>query len=185
VALECLRQRMVHVVDEYRRLSSVPSANSAPDTVPSNQELFLHDNLSECSVRRTRKFMVLFFVRALWKAVSSLIKRVPEGKSSNSKIKSGSFDPRTLSLWNLATHSPVKVTATMTGVHLKDPFPSTRQRRGPLGAYSVVRVMLQANAVSSMTAKEWRDLSLERDRLSEVTSSVNALHDVVSKSSKD
>jgi len=49
----------------------------------------------------------------------------------------------------------------------------------------VVRVMLQANAVSSMTAKEWRDLSLERDRLSEVTSSVNALHDVVSKSSKD
>jgi len=64
VALECLRQRMVHVVDGYRRLSSVPSANSAPDTVPSNQELFLHDNLNECSVQRTRKFMVLFFVKA-------------------------------------------------------------------------------------------------------------------------
>jgi len=92
VKRERFLRRSVHALYRSRRLRLMRSLFSTPAALSHDQRLLLGDSHCECSVRSTRKRMLLHWIEDLWNATFCVLKQVPERKSRVVK-KSMDFDP--------------------------------------------------------------------------------------------
>jgi len=115
--------------------------------------------------------MLFHSVTDLWSTILSVVKQVPEAKSTLEKA-SRTFDPSALDSGNAVTHVPLEAIATITHIRFQYPFCRKQKRREPLGAYAMRDVMLLSNTVSSIASIQVGFLSptesiIENDNFSE------------------
>jgi hypothetical protein len=125
----------------------------APGTVPYDRGPLVSDSRGEGTARCSCKPKLLCFKHGLWNTILSMIKQVSKGKF-RLEGNSSCVGPSTLASCTAVTHSLVKAITGMTQVRVQDDSSCKKNRRQPMGAYSLVAIMLPpSNSVSSMDTK--------------------------------